>query len=95
MIPVIGGNVEFTSLLSGQLAAAAVKTGALGSAIGETISEIGDADYYKFHGSQGAQFKQIGNAVPPKLAKKIASALAVVLNGNENNLVDNLKKTDD
>ena len=42
MIPVIGGNVEFTSLLSGQLAAAAVKTGDLGSAIGETISEIGN-----------------------------------------------------
>ena len=27
-------------------------------------------DYYKFHGSQGAQFKQIGNAVPPKLARQ-------------------------
>ena len=40
-------------------------------------------DDYKFFGSQGAQFKQIGNAVPPKLAKKIASALASVLNPEE------------
>jgi len=36
-------------------------------------------DHYKFYGSQGAQFKQIGNAVPPKLAKKIALALTLVL----------------
>ena len=52
-------------------------------------------DSYKFHGSQGAQFKQIGNAVPPKLAKKIASALAMVLNSDENDLVSDLKKTED
>ena len=42
-------------------------------------------DHYKFYGSQGAQFKQIGNAVPPKLAKKIASALALVLHSEESN----------
>ena len=52
-------------------------------------------DYYKFHGSQGAQFKQIGNAVPPKLARKIASALAMVLNGDEKDSVSDLKKAED
>lgn len=41
-------------------------------------------DYYKFTGSLGAQFKQIGNAVPPKLAKKIATALSFVFNSDLN-----------
>jgi len=52
-------------------------------------------DNYKFHGSQGAQFKQIGNAVPPKLAKKIASALAFALNGDKKELIACIEKADD
>ena len=36
-------------------------------------------DDYHFLASQGANYKMIGNAVPPKFAKKIALALAKVI----------------
>jgi len=40
-------------------------------------------DSYKFEGSRTAQFKQIGNAVPPMLSKLIANKLLDILKKNE------------
>ena len=39
-------------------------------------------DWYKFEGSMTSQFRQIGNAVPPILAGKIAEAVKVFLQNN-------------
>ena len=40
-------------------------------------------DEYEFHGSQTDSFRMIGNAVPPRFAKKLAMALADLLQENE------------
>lgn len=41
-------------------------------------------DHYIFYGSQQEQFAQVGNAVPPMLAKAVGVALMQVLNEEEN-----------
>jgi DNA (cytosine-5)-methyltransferase 1 len=38
-------------------------------------------DWFAFHGTEGSQFKQIGNAVPPLFAKALASSVAQYLSG--------------
>ena len=40
---------------------------------------IVDDDDYEFFGSQGFQYKMIGNAVPPAMAKNIANAITKVI----------------
>lgn len=40
-------------------------------------------DYWVFAGGMGAQYKQIGNAVPVKLAKAVASSVMSALTGKE------------
>ncbi|MBN1545933.1 MAG: DNA cytosine methyltransferase [Syntrophaceae bacterium] len=42
-------------------------------------------DWYEFTGSRGSRFRQIGNAVPPLLAKKIAEAIVPVLSTGGHN----------
>jgi DNA (cytosine-5)-methyltransferase 1 len=39
-------------------------------------------DDFEFLGSQGDQYKMIGNAVPPLFAKKLASAITEFINKN-------------
>ena len=36
-------------------------------------------DDFEFHGSMGSNYKMIGNAVPPKMAKYIALGISDVL----------------
>ena len=43
-------------------------------------------DDFKFVGGQGAQFRQVGNAVPPLLSYAIAKTLKSYLDNNENTL---------
>ncbi|MUG96404.1 DNA (cytosine-5-)-methyltransferase [Scytonema sp. UIC 10036] len=40
-------------------------------------------DWFEFQGSENSQFNQIGNAVPPILAKALARSVKVYLNGKE------------
>lgn len=42
-------------------------------------------DEFSFYGSRGSIYKQIGNAVPPLMAKAIADVIIKLLNKNENN----------
>lgn len=39
-------------------------------------------DWFTFSGSEGSQFNQVGNAVPPQLAKAMAKAVRESLDGN-------------
>ena len=41
-------------------------------------------DYFEFQGPRGSKYRQIGNAVPPLLAKAIANAIMKVLNNEDN-----------
>lgn len=41
-------------------------------------------DWFQFHGTEGEQFNQIGNAVPPLLAKAIANSVCDYLRGTTN-----------
>ncbi len=40
-------------------------------------------DWFEFHGSEGSQFNQVGNAVPPLLAKAIANEVLNCLQSSE------------
>ena len=46
-------------------------------------------DWFQFSGSEGSQFNQIGNAVPPLLARELAKSVlnyledSVILTANE------------
>ncbi len=39
-------------------------------------------DWFTFEGNEGSQFNQVGNAVPPLLAKAVAGAVMAYLKGN-------------
>ena len=41
----------------------------------EAARAQGFPDHYRFHGTVTARFKEIGNAVPPPLAKALAGAI--------------------
>ncbi|MBQ8702513.1 MAG: DNA cytosine methyltransferase [Prevotella sp.] len=41
-------------------------------------------DYFEFQGPRGSKYRQIGNAVPPLLAKAIANAIMNILNDEDN-----------
>ena len=47
---------------------------------------------YEFVGGTSAIFRQIGNAVPCKLAEAVAKALLEILSGNSDNTISNLPK---
>ncbi|MCF6312452.1 MAG: DNA cytosine methyltransferase [Verrucomicrobiales bacterium] len=38
-------------------------------------------DWFEFSGAEGSQYNQVGNAVPPLLAKSVAKAAFCCLNG--------------
>ena len=39
-------------------------------------------DWFVFHGAEGSQFNQVGNAVPPLLAKAVAESVMRYLNSD-------------
>ena len=50
-------------------------------------------DSFQFSGSRGSQFKQVGNAVPPILAEKVASTIANLLAVNGPNTEDEIQNS--